>query len=1017
MGTTPRSDGRRDPRGWLAATAAILAWLAWSLPAAAQQGTVTGQVTDAGSLQPLSQVHVAVAESETGTLTDDEGRFRLRVPAGEVRLRATRIGYRPSTRTVTVQANGTATVNFTLETAAISLDEIVVTGTAGGQVKRSLGNTVSSIDASEAMAKGGGEDVGSLLKARAAGVSVSPSTGQVGSGPNIRIRGVSTFSLNDHPLIYVDGVRVDNASGKGISVQGFGSSIQTSLNDLNPNDIQSIEVIKGPAAATLYGTEASNGVIQIITKEGRAAGGPSVSVSVSQGANWFRNADGRIDPNWGIHPDTGEPYELNLFEREAELGNQIFFTGHTQEYGLSVRGGSDVVQYYVSGTFDDQEGIEPTNELTRVGTRGNFSVTPHEDWRFDASVGMTQTERFLACEAGCGGVTFSLLFSSPSTINTPNRGFLFGPPQFHWNWRTFPQHNDKFTFSLTTNWETTDWLTHRLVVGQDNVDDKAEQIVERIVDPFLLQFVTEETAKGSKFIQKRDHTTTTFDYSGTVEASLTDAWSSSTSVGVQYYSERNEFVTVDARGFPAPGVTVTAGAAQTDVGEDDFIENNTLGVYVQEQLSWRDRLYLTGAVRVDDNSAFGDDFDLVTYPKASASWVISEEPFFDVGWISQLRLRGAFGQAGQQPEAFAALRTFQPITSGTGETALTPESVGNPDLAPERGSEFEAGFDASLLGERLGLDLTYYNSRTKDAILSRDVPPSAGFPGSQFVNAGEIKSQGIEVNLDALALDGEDVTLDLGLNVSTVDNEVVDLGGVDQGAGFISSGSIRFVPGLPVASWFDEETVSAELDADGNAINVMCDAGDPNGPTLPDGTPLKPGGPAVPCGEAPVLFQGKSTPDFEGSLSATLTLFQNLQLYGLFDWQVGWTKFDNNVRARCQVFRLCEENFFPDRFDPVRVAEIQSPNTLRTFVYNDASFGKLREISLTYDFPVSLIQSLGIGVETASLTVSGRNLFPSITDWTGLDPEAEFHEFGFGRLEQNNIPPLANVTAALRATF
>ncbi len=1016
METTPHRSGRPRARGGLAATAALLACLAWSAAAAAQQGTVTGQVTDGQSLEPLSDVHVSVGGSDTGILTDEQGRYRLQVPAGEVRIEATRIGYQPTTRSVTVPEGETVTLDLAMATSAIALNEIVVTGTTVGQQKRSLGNTVSDIDASEVVERGGGSEVGDILKGRASGVSVSPSTGQVGSGPNIRIRGVSTFSLNDHPLIYVDGIRVDNASGKGISVQGFGSSVQTSLNDLNPQDIESIEVIKGPAAATLYGTEASNGVVQIITKSG-SAGGPRLSVRASQGANWFRNASSRVDPNWGIHPETGEPFEHNLFEQEAELGNEIFKTGRTQEYGISLRGGSDLVQYYLSGTLDDQEGIEPTNSMTRFGGRTNVSLDPHEDWQVDASIGLTQTERFLACEAGCGGVTWATIFGDPSTIDTPFRGFRDGPPQFHWQWREFPQHNEKFTFSLTTNWQTTDWLSHRLIVGQDHAEDKAEQVVERIVDPFIQQFITEETARGSKFIQRRNHSTTTFDYSGSVEVSLTEALESNTSVGAQYFSTRNEFMTVDARGFPAPGITVTAGAAQTDMGQDDFIENNTLGVYVQEQLVWNDRLYLTGGLRVDDNSAFGDDFDLVAYPKASASWVVSEEPFFDLGWISQLRLRGAFGQAGQQPDAFAALRTYEPVTSGTGRTALTPQSVGNSELAPERGSEFEGGFDASLFGERVGVDVTYYNSTTRDAILSRTVPPSAGFPGSQFVNAGEINSHGIEVDLSGRVFDEQDVALDLGVNLATVNNEVVDLGGVDQGQGFIASGSIRHVPGFPVASYFDEVTTSAELDGEGNAVNAMCDAGDPDGPTLPDGTPLTAGGPEVPCSEAPILYQGQTTPQFEGSITATVTLFQNLQLYGLFDWQTGYIQFDNNVRARCQVFRLCEENFHPERFDPVRIAEIQSPNTIRTFVYNDASFGKLREISASYELPGSLVEGLGLGVESASLTVSGRNLFPTITDWTGLDPEAEFHQFGFGRMEQNNIPPLANVTASIRATF
>lgn len=1007
----------RSRPGAVATLAATLLVLASAADARAQQGAIVGQVTDAATAQPLDAVQIFVPGTSLGVLSDEGGRFRLQVPAGEVQVRAQRIGYRTVTRTVTVTADQVANVQIEMQATAISMDELVVTGTAGAQTKRELGNVVSSIDAEEQLEKAPIHEVGELLKGRAPGVTVSPSTGQIGSGPNVRIRGVSTFSLFDHPLVYVDGIRVDNATGRGISIQGFGSGVMTALNDLDPDQIESIEIIKGPAAATLYGTEASNGVVQIITKKGRPGSGPRLTISAEGGANWFRNAAGRIDPNWGIHPGTGEPYVLDLFAREDSLGNDIFSTGYRQAYNLSLRGGSDVFQYYLSGGFEDAEGIEPTNELQRFNARTNFGIDPHPDWTIDASVGLTQADRRLSCEAGCGGVWFSLLFSSPSTVLTPNRGFLFGPPEFQWNWRDFPQSTDKLTYSVNTQWQPTDFMTHRLIVGQDFVDDVFEQVVERIVDPFLLQFVTDETARGSKFIQKRHALTTSVDYSGSLTLDLNETLRSEFSLGAQYYRRLFEFVTVDARGFPAPGITVTAAAAQVDGASDDFIENNTLGVFAQEQLVLNDRLYLTAAVRVDDNSAFGDEFDLVAYPKGSLSWVLSEEPWWEIGLFDQFRFRAAYGQAGQQPEAFAALRTFQPVTSGLGETALTPQSVGNPDLAPERGTEIEVGFEAGLLDNRLGVDFTYYNTRTKDAILSKDVPPSAGFPGSQFVNAGEIASQGIELGVNALAIQSNDLSVQLNLNLSTVDNEVIDLGGVDQGQGFISSGSIRFVPGFPVASWFDEIPVSAELDADGQAINVMCDAGDPNGPTLPDGTPLVAGGTAVPCAEAPVLFLGESVPQLEGSLSTTITLFQSLRLYALFDWQTGWTKFDNNVRARCQVFRLCEENFFPERFDPVRVAEIQSPNTIRTFVFNDAGFGKLRTISATYDLPASLLRRLGLGIEAASISLAGQELFAPITNWTGLDPEAEFQEFGFGRLEQNNTPPLAQVTATLRLTF
>ena len=992
------------PALWLAAVALA------SGPIAAQEAIVTGTVVDEQG-NPVANAQVFVEGTTSGTLTNSEGTFRLAAQRGEVTIRVVILGFRTEQQTVTAPAEG---VRFELVSAAINLDAIVVTGTAGAVERRAVGTAITTINAADQVGLAPTPDVTNLINGRAPGVIVTPGTGMVGAGPTIRIRGASSFSLNTQPLIYVDGVRLDNGFGTGISVQAFGSGVVNRLNDVNPEDIESIEIIKGPAAATLYGTEASNGVIQILTKKGRP-GAPEWGLTVRQGANWFHNAEGRIEQNWGLDPVTGQPYQLNLFESERALGNTIFNTGHLQSYGATVRGGTDDVRYYIGTDLEFNEGIEPTNHLWRLSTRSNLTLSTDPRYDLTASIGYNQGRTNLACEAGCGGRMWATVFALPGNRDNRFRGFISYPPEIISNAFDFWQDTERFTLSLSVNHRPTTWLSQRLNVGQDRVFEDNVQLWERMA-PDIAAFFGANTARGGKFVQSRDVENTTFDYSATAAFDLTNSIRSSTTGGAQYYRRFTEFLVTEGNNFPAPGLTVVDALAQTFGGED-FVENSTLGFFVQERVEIRDRLFVTGAVRVDDNSAFGRDFDFVVYPKASFSWVLGEEDFFNVPGVSEFKLRSAFGKSGQQPADYAALRTFAPVTGGGGIAAVTPQFIGNDALEPEKGSELEIGFEAGLFDSRVGVDFTYYNTRTQDAILSRNLPPSLGFPGSQFVNAGEIRNQGIEVQLSTAAYQSDNLSVDVDLNLATNSNEIIDLGGIDQGTGFVAAGSQRRVPGFPVGSWFHRKVVSATLVGTGRGartIDPMCDGGDPNGKKLPDGTPTEVGGPPVPCANAPWLYLGHVTPDLEGSLGTTITLFNSVRIYALVDWKTGYTKFDNNLRARCQVFNLCRENFFPEEFDPARIAEIQSGSPLRSFIFTDGSFAKLREVSASISLPEQMANQ--VGASRATLTLTGRNLF-TWTDYTGLDPEASFVEFGYTLLEQDNTPQLTQFTATLNLSF
>jgi TonB-dependent starch-binding outer membrane protein SusC len=959
--------------------------------AAAQE--VAGTVVDARTGRSLEGARVAVQGTQTAVRSDTRGRFRLTGLSGTtVVVEVTMIGYRPHSERVTV---GATDVRIAIAEQAINLGEIVVTGTVGGAEKRAIGNSVTQVRASDVQELAPAPDISNLINSRAPGVVVIPGSGQVGAAPRIKIRGTNSFSLNDQPLIYVDGVRVANDVATGISVQGFGSGIGGRLNDFDPDNIDRIEIIKGPAAATLYGTEAANGVIQIFTKRGQVSDRPKVSASVRQGSTWFMNPEGRIrEP---VRLINGQVVSWNPVKQEQELFKQglvdrpLFTNGHLMGYGVNVSGGTNIVRYFAGATFDNDNGIEPTNMSRRFSTTANINLTPSEKWDLQGSLGFVKSKTDQAFEAGAGGVWFSTIFGDPALVNTPNRGFLFGPPEYQWGFRQPTQLINRFTASLTANHRPTSWLSHRLTVGQDQTDE-GSIVLNRFLPPEWVQFNPGNARLGLKFTQRRAISYLTFDYGASAKFQLRENLASTTSFGAQYYRRRVDVVWAQGERFPAPGLETVAATAQT-FGFDDFVENTTVGFFGQQQFGLKDKLFVTGAIRVDNNSAFGEDFSWVLYPKVSASYVVAEG---ETGTVNSLKLRAAYGQSGQQPESFAALRSYQPVTGGDGGPAVIPQFVGNPALKPERSTEIEVGFEAGVLNDRLAADFTVYYQKTRDAILNRSLAPSLGFPGTQPFNVGQIRNIGIEAQLSATAIEKRNFRLQTDFNLSHNTNKVLKLTeGVD------SLGTFGPKVGYPVDGIFRRKVVSATFNpATGRAENVLCDGGE--------------SGVDKACSAAGGTFLGVWDPTWEGSFSATVTLGNRLRLYGLVDFKLGNRHFDNNLRALCQVFLRCDENINPGNYDVFYIAELQSNNVAQSWVINKADFAKLRELSASYAVPRRMAR--WVGGQEATFTVSARNLH-TWTSWTGLDPEAYFVTQLFTRLEQDNTPQLASLQATLNISF
>jgi TonB-linked SusC/RagA family outer membrane protein len=1004
----PRPDRVAAPQTSLAArplpAAALSPFLLQRAIELPQQDTfVAGTVLDARTQQPITGAQIRIVGTGQGAVTDNRGRFRIeRVAGTEVTLEVIMLGYRTLERVARVGDNA---IRVELTETAVNLDEIVVTGTAGAVQRRAIGNSVSRIDAVRTMEDAPITTVSDLLMARAPGVLVRPASGTAGAGSRVKIRGTSSLTLDTQPLIYLDGVRLDNAIATGPATQG--GQITSRLNDINPDEIESIEVIKGPAAATLYGTEASSGVIQIITKKGRPEQF-EVGLTIRQGATWFSDAEDRFAPTYYRGPETNnELRELRIVREENARGTPIFRTGHQQGYGVNFSGGADRFRYYVTGDFDMDEGVERPNVARRYSGRANLSVAPHGSLDVNTSLGLTVVRADLVREESpTQSVVGATKRANPRqlALNPASRGFFAVPPEVIWEAFRLQQDVNRFTGSLNVNHRPTSWLTQRLTVGADLLGENND-VLTPYLSPDLAQFFTATAAAGSKNVNRRDVTNTTVDYSATASIQLSDRIASRSSVGWQYYRKFHQFFTASGEEFPAPGVS-TVGSAARRLGADDYVENSTVGSYIQEELGLNNRMFLTFGLRVDDNSAFGKDFDIQTYPKVSGSWVVSQEPFFGIDPIDVLRLRAAYGSSGQQPDAFAAIRTHEPVTGTADRPAVTPVSLGNSELGPERGDELELGFEAALFRDRVGIDFTYYHQSTRDAIILAPVPPSSGYPGSRYVNAGEIQNQGFELLLRARPVDHERLSWETTLNLSSNDSEILSLGGLSR------IGNTGTAPGGPTAehregyapySFFVKRVVSAEFNSAGQAVNVMCDGGAEN-----DQRPM-------PCADAPTVYVGKLEPDWQGSIGTSFVLFDRVRLSALLDFQLGRENFAEDNWVICSIYRVCLENFEPQQFDPRRIAEVERAGSSleRSIYYNDASFAKLRELSLNYALPT--VWAERFGARRASITLAGRNLH-TWSNWTQLDPEST--KLGLaGGFDQSTVPLMAQFVTTIKVAF
>ena len=743
--------------------------------AGAQTGTIVGTVTDRATGQPLEAARAQLVGSTAGAASDAHGRFLMRnVAPGAYSVRIARIGFRPELVSVSVVANDSARVNVALSASAVELEQVVVTGTGGAVEKRVLGAPIGTIDVSKVQQVSTVPDLGTALMAQIPGLRSIDNGGGAGAAKDLRIRGLASFSLSQRPAVYIDGVKVDTKAvdwSSNMPNQGccnFNGGVgEDRLSDLNPDDIDHIEVLKGPAAATLYGSDATNGVIQIFTKKGRLENAPQWNLSLTGGFDEApHNYPTHLYPNFVGKDGT----------RALDMNNTLIGKGPYQDYQMSVQGGSNRSSYFVSGGYSDEEGsIQPNNE--KKGTlRVNVSWQPTDKLSFDtrAFYGRNYINSLQ------GGNNWTALTGN-ATNGDPRNATQLRPYGEAWvsvadikKMTSFSDAN-RYTGGATMSYQTRPNFLNRVTVGVDLTNDNKQRFF-----PYDGNYGSAYVFNGEKDDAYRYYSIYTADYLGTVNFKLPFGIGSDLSFGGQGYYDTDQQNVAVGKNFPGPGVSTVAAASQT-FGSELYTHTVNVGALAQNRFSYRDRLFTTVGLRIDGNSAFGKSYGYQKYPKWDVAYNVGGLPGVP-SVISSLKLRAAWGKAGKAPGPFDQYQTFKPEAVYSNTPALTPYNPGNTQLAPEVTTEIDGGFDAGLFNDRLGLEFSYYRQGTKDAIVNVQLPPSEGFTQAQRQNIGGIVNGGWEAGVNWLTYATRDLEWRNDFRFDGNRNKVTDLHGIIIGS-------------------------------------------------------------------------------------------------------------------------------------------------------------------------------------------------------------------------------------------
>jgi TonB-linked SusC/RagA family outer membrane protein len=954
--------------------------------------TVWGRVVDSTTALPIAAAMVTIADSSVvvNRSTNDDGYYILPgVPAGSHVVHVRHIGYLPAARPIVVADGAALRLDVALHMGMTRLQDVVTTA-SGPRRRLELGNDITIINADSIARTQPVSTVTDLLEGRVPGLVVERSSGAPGDPAFLRLRGSSSPTLSNDPIVVVDGVRVYAATSdaRGRNLSGYNGptyAAPSPIDQIDPHNIETIEVMKGPSAATLYGADAANGVIVITTKRGQS-GPPRWTASVERGMTEMPAKYPDMYVRWG-HPvnDPGTPILCPLVDTSCLPDSLVRFQtlndptltilGHGNHTGasLGVSGGSDALQYNVGGNFSEDLGLVrlPGIEVDRY--RASHGTTP-PDWmrhpqqyrrwgantRLTAKLGRTADVSLMAMlthgkqqRSSLEGQLLQLMATyvdrtTGTYYRSANTSLTTIDEMFANYYTRVTDDATQSTNGLNVNWRPRTWLTGSVDAGLNVVQREDESLLPRGA------ITTSGDSVGRAGLGHGTSVVSTVNARATATVPLPRGIHFQAAMGANYTNQRTTDVSAAANDLASASVQ---GARQILTLTDTQLEQATFGWYIEPSINTR-RLWLSTGLRLDGGNAFGSSVKLIGLPKVSASYLISDEPWFPFkSAINTLRLRAAYGQAGVQPGPSSRLRLYSAPTStwvdGRSVTGVDLTSIGNTKIKPERSTEIEGGFDADLFDDRLSLGVSGYRKTRVDALVNVPFPPSVYGGGTVLQNIGTIRNTGYELTLGTQLVRADLVSWSAQLQVSHNRNVVVDLGPNVQPFG---ANSARVVEGYPLFSrWGKPVLAYTDRNGDGKLEENEILYGDS------------------------LVYLGSSEPDYTAGLSTTFSLFR-----GAVDVTAGFTYTSGMAQVGpWRTLAAISRGANDSTASFAEQAAILSAGTTDYLNVQTVNTLRFNSLSVAYNVPARVAQRLG--ARALAVAVQGTNLGLH-TDYRGMDP-------------------------------
>lgn len=998
----------------------------------AQSVSIQGKVTSATDQSPLPGINVLIKNSTTGTTTNTEGKFEIPADSKAV-LVFSAIGY--VTQEVEVKGRTQLTVQLNDDTR--QLNELVVVG-YGTQKKRDLTGSVSSLDSKD-FNKGVQTSVDQLIAGRSAGVQVTQSSSEPGGGVTVRIRGANSINANNEPLYVIDGLPVNNSSVVPGSTLVNEQAPRNPLNALNPNDIESVEILKDASATAIYGSRGANGVILITTKKG-TKGKLNVNYSVSGAISEVTrrvpmlNATQYMSLLNDLRADQKQQPEFSA-EQIAQVGkgtywqDEIFKKGYLQNHQLSFSGGQDKFTYYASLNYLDQKGVVISSGIKKYIGRVNLNYTD-DKFKFGLSLNSSQVKddfvpNGVSVNEGAGVVNTAIFQDPTLTIKNPNGTWtqtqivnLENPLGLANEVSDFASTNRTFA-SVFAEYFFSPELSAKINFGTDRQDSRRDIFTSRLTK-------RAEGTKGIASVLTSSASNNLVEFTARYSKALNKNHQLEILGGYTYQEFDVNSLSAGAQNFPLDALgtdNLSAGAQSTFSLGSGRTKNQLLSYLGRVNYNLLDKYLLTASIRADGSSRFGDNRKYGFFPSVALGWRIKDELFLkNVNTLTDLKLRASYGITGNQDiGSYKSLVLLGPqgqaIFDGTPYVGISTTQLPNPDLKWETTSQLDIGVDFSLFANRLSGSIDYFHKQTRDLLLQLPVPRTTGF-STTFKNVGALKNSGFEFALTSVNITAP-FTWRSGLNFSVVKNEVTDLGTLP----YILGGSAGFTndftiirKGDPLNAYYGYvvDGVFQQNDDIAKSAQPLSRPGEYKYRDVnKDGT----------INSADRTILGSPFPDFTYGLNNDFTygpfnlsfFFQGVQGSTLFN--LNRTESENPISFRRN--RLAES--YTDRWTPanptnqnssgVPVAVSYTSNVNSRAVEN-ASYLRLKSVQLTYNFPSARWKYIR-GVQ---VYLTGQNLF-TITNYSGYDPEVSAFGTSNVRADYNAFPLSRTYTAGVSVNF